>query len=316
MGVHLSVALPAILRFLELSPRIERQNSGGRSMEHLRRIHRVMLVTMVLSGACAQGEADELEGDMAFREGEGGGDEGIIVPPGHDPEAGADDGGGGGRTGGDWIINGLAEPSVSGVDPAFALDSSQGLGEEGWLAEGDPAGEKVIRYLVQCALNEGDSVTVAAPSGQLVFGGHLGLAPEWRDGPCDESCQEWVSACLLARTNETETETMLFVQGDHAQLGFGTDPDFTFFEGTFFGNVFLDPASMHACRGHASAMALAEQQGRTCTQSESECGFTTYDNCANDAGCEHGPSGVATIDCQPDPEGPIYPGISVHLADL
>jgi hypothetical protein len=284
-------------------------------MEHLRRIHRIMLVTTVLSGACAFGEDDEIDED-AWREGtleDPGGT--IIVPPSDDPDSGADDGGGG-RTGGDWIINGLAEPSVSGVDPAFALDSPQGLGDEGWLAEGDPAGEKVIRYLVQCALGEGDIVTVTSGLDTFEFSGHLGLAPEWKTGPCDVSCQEWVSACLLARTNETETETLLFVQGDHPQLGFGSDPELAFYEGTFFGNVFLDPAAMHACRGEPAATAVAAQHGRTCTQSESECGFTTYADCVADAGCDYGPGDVATIDCQPDPQGPVYPGISVHVASL
>lgn len=274
----------------------------------------MMLVTTLLGGACGLGIDDE-PAEAGWRAGTLEGDDGgtIILPPGDDSAAGADDGGGG-RTGGDWVMNGLAEPSVSGVDPAYALDSAEGLGAEGWLAEGDPAGERVIRYLVGCALEGGQSVSVEGPGGPLVFAGHLGLAPQWRTGPCDAECQAWVSACMLARTNETETETMLFVQGDHPSLGFGSDPAFTHWEGTFFGNVFVDPPAMHVCQGQPAAITVAEQQGRTCTQSEDECGFTLHDHCVTDAGCEPGPTGVPTLDCQPDAQGPVYPGISVHLS--
>lgn len=280
----------------------------------MRGIKPVVLVATLLSGACGLGTDDDVE-DAGWRAGTVEDPDGTIIVPGDDSAAGEGDGGGG-RTGGDYVMNGLAEPSVSGVDPAYALDSSEGLGAEGWLAEGDPAGERVIRYLVQCALDQGQSVTVETPTGPLVLDGHLGLAPQWRDGPCDAECQAWVSACLVARTNETGTETMLFVQGDHPALGFGNDSEFTLWEGTFFGNVFVDPPAMHACQGQSAAMAEAEQQGRTCTQSEEDCGFTIHESCVADAGCQPGPTGVPTIDCQPTPQGPVYPGISVHLAAL
>jgi hypothetical protein len=279
----------------------------------MRGITPMMLVTTLLSGACGLATDDEAE-DAQWRSGSLEDPNGTIIDPGDGAAGGGD--GGGGRTGGDWVMNGLAEPEVSGVDPAFALDSPEGLGAEGWLAEGDPAGERVIRYLVECALDDDQAVIVEAAAGTLVLEGRLGLAPQWRTGPCDASCQEWVSACLLARTNETEIETMLFVQGDHPSLGFGDDPEFTLWEGTFFGNVFVDPPAMHACRGQAAATTEAEQQGRTCTKTESECGFTIHSSCVSDAGCQPGPTGVPTIDCQPDPQGPVYPGMSVHLAAL
>jgi hypothetical protein len=273
--------------------------------------HGVLLVTLVLASACLVEEDAELD-DVAWRVGrEDVG--GTIIVPGDDPSPGSEDGGGG-RTGGDWIINGLSEPMVSGVDPAFALDSAQGLGEEGWLAEGDEDGEKVIRYLVQCALDESQSVTVEGALGAYLFEGQVGLAPEWRTGPCDESCQRWVSACMLARTNETGAEVTLFVQGAHPSLGFGSDPAFPLYEGTYFGNVFVDPAAMFACRGQTAGTAAAVACGRTCSQSDEDCGFTTYGDCVVEAGCGLASTGVATIDCQPDPQGPAYPGISVHLS--
>ena len=41
------------------------------------------------------------------------------------------------------------------------------------------------------------------PPSSYTFVGELGLAPEWgkRNGSCGETCQKWVSACLLSRVN-------------------------------------------------------------------------------------------------------------------
>jgi hypothetical protein len=267
----------------------------------------LVLATMVLSGACALGDDEPEAFEWRTEELDGGT---IIEPP--SSAAGGDDGGGG-RTGGDWIINGLSDPTISGVSTAYALDSPQGLGAEGWLAENDPEGEKVIRYLVECALDEGDSVTVVAPTITYVFEGDVGLAPAWKTGPCNATCQHWVSACLLARTNETGADVEIFVQGDNPSLGFGYDPEYPNFEGTFFGNVFIDPAPMHACRGDSSGTAAAILQGRNCTLGEEHCGFTTYADCATHAGCDLGPTSLPTIDCQPIVGGPTYPGIAVHV---
>ena len=275
-----------------------------------RGIQGVVLATVVLQSvfvtACAVPDDEPLE-DAAFRTEEADG--GIVL--GLEPSAGAEDGGGG-LSGGDWIINGLSEPTVSGVKTNYPLDSPQGLGAEGWLVEGDPDGEKVIRYLVECALDEGDSIAVDGPGGSYVFEGDVGLAPEWKDFPCNETCQQWVSACLLARTNESGADVMIFVQGSNPSLGYGADPNYPNFEGTFFGNVFTDPTKMYACRGSSLGTAAAIGQGRMCTVSEDHCGFTTYADCSR-AGCKAGPTGLPTVDCQPTPGGTIYQGIAVHV---
>lgn len=264
---------------------------------------------LVLASGCAIPDDDPLD-DVEWRSGEDGGL--IIVPRDGAPLTGSEDGGGGGA-GGDWIMNGLSEPTVSGVKTAYALESAQGLGAEGWLAEGDPDGEKVISYLVGCALDEGDSITVTSPTTTYVFEGDVGLAPEWQTGPCDATCQQWVSACLLARTNETGEDVMIFVQGANPSLGFGVDPAYPNYEGTFFGNVFDDPAKMYACRGSSGGTLAAMQQGRNCTLGEAHCGFTTFADCSTAARCQPDPNGVYTRDCQPVLGGPIYQGISVHV---
>ncbi len=270
-------------------------------------------VAALLATACAVPDDDPLEGS-AWRSGDEG-DGGVIIDPqgGEAPLSGSEDGGGGGM-GGDWLINGLSDPHVSGVKVDYPLDSPENLGGEGWLSEGDPDGEKVIRYLVECALDEGDQIVVQDATNTYVFDGDVGLAPEWRDFPCNASCQRWVSACLLARVNESGADVKIFVQGDHPSLGYGTDDEYPHFEGTFFGNVFIEASPMHACRGSSTGTTAAIAQGRFCTVGEEHCGFTTYADCEL-AGCELGSTGLPTVDCQPTTEGPIFPGISVHLQE-
>jgi len=294
-----------LLSIARWEPKTGNETNGN----YMRLIHGIMIAALGSLGACATEGVEELEA-LEWRSGETGGT--IIVPPTTPLETG------GGRTGGgDWIMNGLADPSVSGLNPAFALSTPQGLNGSGWLDDVDKKGEEVLRYIVECALDEGDSISVSKNgtnnSKNKTLHGALGLAPEWKNGPCNESCQQWVSACLLARTNESGDEVEIFVEGDHATLGFGTEPSFPMYEGTFFGNVFTDPGSKYACRGSAEGVTAAEQQGRFCTLSPEECGITTFADCMEDAGCD-AHAGDHIIDCQPDPAGPTYHAISVHVA--
>ena len=265
----------------------------------MRPISRVVLVASVLSSACTaleDGEMDSVEmRGFTFGSQQRAGD--------------------GGHAGGDWIINGLSDPAVCGVDPSFPLSSSQGLGSDGWLSGDDPEGEDIIRYMVECALEKDDQVTVGGPDGQMTFEGALGLAPEWKDGPCDEDCQQWVSACLLARTNAEGEEIPIFIQGAHPNLGFGSSEVFRNYEATFFGNVFSDPEAMHACQGDPAGLEIAAAQGRTCARDLEDCGFTLHTHC-QEAMCGTSLNGLAALDCQPDPTGPSYPGITVHVADV
>src|SRR5262245_41526408 len=65
----------------------------------------------------------------------------------------------------------------------------------------DPLSRELLKYVVSCALDDGQSVTLSVDGQRYVFPGSLGLAPEWgeRRGSCDDSCQRWVSGCVLAR---------------------------------------------------------------------------------------------------------------------
>lgn len=188
---------------------------------------------------------------------------------------------------GKWIGNGLLDPDVGDVSPAHGLDTAQGLDPAGALLS-DPAGLQVAQYLVECALPEGDAITKLVDGQLHELPGALGLAPQWRDGPCDEGCQEWVSACLLARTNASGETVGLWLAADHPAIGLGHGPDEPIYEATFYGNLFAEPEARYVCRGPQAAGGQlgAWLQGRTCGGLPLEdCGFTDLGGCADDDRC-------------------------------
>jgi hypothetical protein len=189
--------------------------------------------------------------------------------------------------GGVWINNGLEDPDVSGIDPAFALSSVQGLAEGHGLLL-DPEQQDVVAYLVECALPSGHEITKQVAGQSLVFEGWLGLAPEWEDDECDEDCQEWVSACLLARTNVSGQTVSIWMRAEHPAIGEGTNLLYPAYEASFFGNLFADPESQHLCKGPLVGPLLAQLEGRTCAAAFGEsCGFIEYTGCPAQSRCTY-----------------------------
>lgn len=162
----------------------------------------------------------------------------------------------------------------------------------------DPGTEKFFQYLVQCALSAEQSVVVPTEPEPTTFEGSIGLAPEWADGPCDEACQEWVSACMFARTNAYGLPAVLHGRGPHPSLG--TTPeeavDFPIEEGAFFGNLFLDPPREYACRGSGDdPLALTI---RACTLPGNRCGLQVVGPCAQACEAADGSNGGAYPACR------------------
>lgn len=225
-------------------------------------------------------------------------------------------GGNGGVGEGIWINNGLSDPDVSGVDPAHSLSSPQGMSEtEGILANEDT--RVVAQYLVECALPNGKSIVKEVDGAQIVLQGRVGLAPEWRNGSCNQSCQEWVSACLLARTNPSPQSVSISLRADHPALGFEGHPDYPIYEGSYFGNLFADTEGRYLCRGSADAATIAQEVGRACSGDPASCGFEAYDDCEEEERCEfedHDGDLVA-IDCTPEGSNVEHETISVYVMD-
>ena len=186
--------------------------------------------------------------------------------------------------GGMWIGNGLEDPDVSGVDPAGRLSSDQGLDPNGALMS-TSTGIVVATYLVECALAANQSVTKTrqADGQTFVLSGRVGLAPQWLAGGCDESCQQWVSACLLARTNVTGQTVKLWISADHPAVGLGDHGNYSLYEATFYGNVFRAAGARYLCRGSDADDSLGS---RTCgSLPTGACGFIEWGDCDDPGRC-------------------------------
>lgn len=243
------------------------------------------LIGSLALSLCACGPADDsyhFEADIGFRSG----DDGTV-----DAQPGRPSGGG-------WISNGLQDPSLGGVDPAYGLSTPQGLSPAVGLLD-EPALRGTAEYLVECALPWGSSITKEVDGQTLVFDGLLGLAPEWEDGDCDQDCQEWVSACLLARTNGSGNEVVIWIQGEHEGVGYGV-PEGAVLEAAFYGNLFVDSDERYLCKGSRHDVVEAHRNGRTCSFGwGDDCDFTMYRSCSKKNRCDFtGPNQDVPSNCR------------------
>lgn len=145
-------------------------------------------------------------------------------------------------------------------DPDGLLDAATGL-------MSSPEGVETASYVIRCALPARDSIRIVNYDGDLVtLGGELGLAPQWKDSQCDLTCQERVSACLMALTNGDGNHIELELSAPFT-LGLGHSPDFPFQEAAFFGNIFVDPPQAFYCVGKdyaSSGLQIRLLETRAC----------------------------------------------------
>jgi hypothetical protein len=116
------------------------------------------------------------------------------------------------------------------------------------------AGITTAKYMVRCALPKGQTLGLVAYNGQVVrMAGEAGLAPQWKDGLCDEACQENVSACLMALTNGWGNHVQIEMSSTKNALGGGHSSSYPYQEAVFFGNLFQQPPIARFCVGSAYA---------------------------------------------------------------
>lgn len=79
----------------------------------------------------------------------------------------------------------------------------------------DPAALRVMSYLVQCALGEGQELKWTSHSGVTsYFKGEVGLCMEWEKGAPSRECLGYVTACLLARNNAFGVTVPISMRGE------------------------------------------------------------------------------------------------------
>ena len=95
----------------------------------------------------------------------------------------------------------------------------------------------------------GQAITAKDSTGtSYSFAGAIGAAPEWETGTCDTTCQERMSACLLAHVNTSGVHIPIWLDSEGA-IGWGQNTSYPYQEGSFFGNVFVNPPKGYFCNG-------------------------------------------------------------------
>jgi hypothetical protein len=111
-------------------------------------------------------------------------------------------------------------------------------------------GRSTMSYIVRCALASGKTITAKDSIGtSYSFAGAIGVAPEWETGTCGTTCQERMTACLLAHVNTSGVHIPIWLDSESA-IGWGQNTSFPFQEGSFFGNVFTNPPKGYFCNGN------------------------------------------------------------------
>jgi hypothetical protein len=161
------------------------------------------------------------------------------------------------------VVNGLTVSGASYyakdgalVDPNASLSVScsteQIPGKDCWgYAQGmlnpqtgmlsSDGGIATAKYMIRCALPASRSLGLVDYTGNVIrLSGEIGFAPEWENGSCDTTCQEKVSACLMALTNASGQHVNLELSAPFV-VGTGHSSSRCMNEAMFYGNLFTSP---------------------------------------------------------------------------
>jgi hypothetical protein len=194
-----------------------------------------------------------------------------------------------------------------GLNLTYGLASEAGFSSTTGFITSE-AGQTLLRYMVECALPLGASITKADPvgGGTITFQGLVGLAPEWEAGACDQDCQQWVTACLLARNNALGETVSIEMVASHPAVGVArAQPgSYIYEEAGFYGNLFIDPPVMYSCQG--TQVVEASHHGRVCGLDAWEsCGFENVVGACSGVNSCAGKSADAYLGCR-DEVGASY----------
>jgi len=111
----------------------------------------------------------------------------------------------------------------------------------------------VMKYLVKCALADGQTMTINVDGTDYSWPGRLGLAPEWANGPLtSEASQDWVSGCLLALANADGQSVSISLRADALPYDLDEVAGYSVAEATYFGNLFAKTPWAFACPSFGS----------------------------------------------------------------
>ena len=161
----------------------------------------------------------------------------------------------------------------------------------------DPNAREVLKYIVSCALPPTSQVSFVADGVSYSYPGQLGLAAPWggAGGTCNTTCQQWVSACVMARVDYLGAQVLISVRGDTPALAATRSEQntYTVREGTYFGNIFLANPQRYACVapgrtglprvcGPTTAGCVVENLGSCSTVCDKTKADGAYTKCSNE----------------------------------
>jgi hypothetical protein len=159
-------------------------------------------------------------------------------------------------------------------------------------------GRETFSYLVSCALKAGNNVTVTVNGVQYTYMGAIGLEDAWLKNPLPLKSYQYVSSCILARTNYFGVSVPISLRGPDYTTSAAEKTAFTVVEGAFWGDVFTPGADMAACSSplKLSGSTISTLPLRECTVSldgiTTKCGFRYAGDCSRV--CNADGSGVYT----------------------
>jgi hypothetical protein len=143
-------------------------------------------------------------------------------------------------------VNGL---SVNGLSVnGLSVNGLRSSSFQSWFEEDPAAREGVMKYVVLCAVPQGQTRTYTSPVTKRTYSwpGQLGLAPVWSQGlPAPEPEQQLVTACLAAHANKFGLNIPISVLGVNTlgqAIAYTVSELATYSEteACFFGNAFTD----------------------------------------------------------------------------
>ncbi|WP_044187288.1 hypothetical protein [Hyalangium minutum] len=205
--------------------------------------------------------------------------------------------------------NGLSANGLSANGLSVNGLSANGLSTSSfssWFTQAPAQADMLMRYVVRCAVPEGETRTYTdSQTGvHYTWSGGLGLAPGWASGAAPTVIeQQVITACLLAHVNRYGLSVPISVLGRNAQgslIPFTQSELATYpvREACFFGNLFTQEGLFFGADQRVSnetqyltraCAGMQDGSGKPSTR----CAPLTY-------------VGACTHTCTPDPMGPFY----------
>jgi hypothetical protein len=154
------------------------------------------------------------------------------------------------------LLPGTLDPgalAASPLDPG-ALDPGVLAALQDPGANGDLV-RKHLAYTVSCAFDATQSFSFSwtdavGASHDETYPGYFGLATSWADEALSPEGQQWISACMAARTNYYGVYVLISARAAHGPLS-QLDPSeaasYTVEEGSFWGNLYDGAPALYAC---------------------------------------------------------------------